>query len=419
MKRLQLVLTVSLLVLLCALLPFFGCGSADRQFGDLHLVAASQALRQMELSPIFKQAASMSWSRMSYPTVTMDGQRVIHIDKLSEELGRFVLETMSFGEVKASARFRLSEMGSSPSSMGFFVSIDSGYLVIALRWMRSESGAVTSGLVVQMVSPQNVESKTLNFVPLELAQNEWIELGIRSDGDAVVATISGQDLRTPVEGLAENTRIEVGLAVLHAEYVVDQLRVGGQEITPRQFESMALLAALKDIAVQHFNPDFALGNNPLAVTKGYINGEYRDALMAVPNSLFEFEVDVGRRTELAFAVGYFEWSELHGDHFTMFSVQVIDGQGKVHNVFPAAPGDGVWRDCTVDLTRFRNTRVTLRFLTYVWGGVNTENWDIAFWGDPRLRRPAPPPVARPNVVLISLDALRPDHLECLWVTMGS
>jgi len=66
----------------------------------------------------------------------------------------------------------------------------------------------------------------------------------------------------------------------------------------------------------------------------------------------------------------------------------------------------------VNLARFRDTRVTLRFLTDVPGGVNSENWDIAFWGDPRLRRPDPPPVEKPNVVIISLDALRPDHLGC-------
>ncbi len=410
------VLLISAWLLLGALLPFFGCSPADRQFGDLHLVAASQSLQRMELSPLFKQAASMSWSSMRQPTVPMDGRRVINITKLSEEPGRFTLGAMSFGEVEASARFRLREMGSSPSSMGFFISIDSGYLTITLRWIRSESGAVTSGLVVQTVPTQDVESKTLGFVPLKLTQNEWIELGIRSDGGVVVATIAGQDFRTPLEGLAQNTRVDMGLAILNANYVVDQLRVGGQEITPRQFESMVLLATLKDISAQFFNPDFMLGDNPLAVIKGKVDGEYRDALMAVPRSLFEFTVDVGQRTELAFALGYFEWYELHGDRRTRFSVQVIDAQGGVHNVFALIPGSttnyGGWQDYTVNLARFRNTLVTLRFLTDAPGGVNTENWDIAFWGDPRLRRPDPPPSAKPNVVLISLDQLRPDHLGC-------
>ncbi|MFC1614414.1 sulfatase, partial [Gemmatimonadota bacterium] len=407
---------ISACLILGVWLLFFGCSQGDQQFGDLHLVAAPQAIQSMELTPLFKQAASMSWSRMREPTVQIDGRQVIHLTKLSEETGRFRLGILPFNEVEASARFYLREMGENQSSMGFFISTDSGYLVIALRWVKSESGAVTSGLVIETIPAQGKESKILKFIPKKLAQNEWIELSVRSDGGVLVVNCGGKDFRTPIEGLREQTPVDVGLTVSNADYVVDHLRVGGKVITPRQFESMVLLAVLKDISTQFFNPDFALGDNPLAVTKGNIGGEYRDALMAVPRSLFEFTVDVDHRTELAFAVGYFEWYELHGDRRTKFSVQVIDDQGGVHTLFDlildGMTYTGGWRDCTVNLAKFRNTQVTLRFLTDVPGGVNNENWDIAFWGDPRLRRPDPPPVEKLNVVLISLDQLRPDHLGC-------
>jgi len=415
-KNLATVLTFCRFVLLGALLPFSGCGLQDKQFADLRLVASPQALQRMDMSPIFKQPASMSWSRMRNPTVAMDGGQVIHIDELTEELGWFRLAVVSSGEIEASARFRLMETGSESSLMGFFISVDSVYMAIGLKWMQADSGAATSGLAVQTIPPYGVESKTLGFVPVRLAQNDWIELGIHRDRDAVVATIDGRDFRTPLEGLAENASADLGLAVSNAKYVVDQLRVGAQEITPRQFESMALLATLKDISTQYFNPDFALGDNPLAVTKGNIGGEYRDALMAVPRSIFEFTVDVGQRTELAFAVGYFEWYELHGDRLTRFLVQAIDSQGRRHDIFTLSPRGATdfvgWQDFTADLSRFRNQQVTLRFMTDVPGGARTGSWDIAFWGDPRLRRPDPPAVDKPNVVIISLDALRPDHLGC-------
>ena len=407
---------ISTCLIFSAWLLFFGCSPGNQQFGDLRLVATPQAIQSMEVTPLFKQAASMTWSRMREPTVQIDGRRVIHLTKLSEETGRFRLGIMPFNEVEASARFHLREMGEKRSSMGFFISTDSGYLVIALRWDKSESGVVASGLVLETIPAQGGESKTLKFIPRKLAQNEWIDLGIRSDGGVLVVNFGGKDFRTPIEGLKEQTPVDVGLAVLNADYVVDQLRVGGKVITFRQFESMVLLAVLKDISTQFFNPDFALGNNPLAVTKGNIGGEYRDALMAVPRSLFEFTVDVDHRTELAFAVGYFEWNELHGDRLTKFSIQLIDARGEVHTVFDLILNgmtyDGGWRDCTVNLANFQNTQVTLRFLTDVPGGVNNENWDIAFWGDPRLRQPDPPPVEKINVVLISLDQLRPDHLGC-------
>ena len=408
------------------MVSFLVCSVGNRQFGDLHLVAASQALQRMELSPLFKQVASVPQSRIGrLSTVPVNGRQVINLMNPSKELRRFRLEGMTFHDVEASASFRLISLspwwwrGQSISSVGFFISYDSNSLAIVLCWMQSELGTVTSGLVVQSVPTQGVESKTLRFVPLKLAQDEWIELSIRSDGDAVVATIAGQDIRTPVEGFAENTSVDVGLSVVHADYVVDQLRIGGQEITPRQFEWMVLRTRLKNIALRELNPDFQLGGNPLSVTKGYIggskSGEYRDALTAVPRSLFEFAIDVDQRTDLTFAIGYQE-ERLYGSRLTRFTVQVVDAKGKVHDVFVSPPGDtthyGAWRDYTVDLTRFQNTRVTLRFLTDVPGGVKQENWDIAFWGDPRLQQPDPPPTAQPNVVLISMDALRPDHLGC-------
>jgi len=98
-KNLATVLTFCRFVLLGALLPFSGCGLQDKQFADLRLVASPQALQRMDMSPIFKQPASMSWSRMRNPTVAMDGGQVIHIDELTEELGWFRLAVVSSGEI--------------------------------------------------------------------------------------------------------------------------------------------------------------------------------------------------------------------------------------------------------------------------------------------------------------------------------
>jgi arylsulfatase A-like enzyme len=66
-----------------------------------------------------------------------------------------------------------------------------------------------------------------------------------------------------------------------------------------------------------------------------------------------------------------------------------------------------WLEGEADLGRFAGTPLTLSLVAE----TDTPIGSYPVWGEPSLLRPASPPDERPNVLLVSLDTLRADHLS--------
>jgi hypothetical protein len=78
-------------------------------------------------------------------------------------------------------------------------------------------------------------------------------------------------------------------------------------------------------------------------------------------------------------------------------------------VDPAAPGGRTWQERSVDLAAFAGRAPALRFRTeHLTGGGA---FSLPVWGDPVVLAPPPAPDPRPNLVLLSIDTLRRDHLD--------
>ena len=79
------------------------------------------------------------------------------------------------------------------------------------------------------------------------------------------------------------------------------------------------------------------------------------------------------------------------------------------DVDPASPAGRAWVDRALDLSALAGTTRRLRFRTehQAGGGAFT----LPVWGDPLLLAPAAAPAARPNLILLSIDTLRRDHLD--------
>lgn len=81
---------------------------------------------------------------------------------------------------------------------------------------------------------------------------------------------------------------------------------------------------------------------------------------------------------------------------------------------PPREGENAWTDAVIDLTAFAGQEVRIRFIT-----ESVEPWPSQnphavspLWSDPILRTRRPMPHSRLNVVMISLDTLRADRLQC-------
>jgi arylsulfatase len=121
------------------------------------------------------------------------------------------------------------------------------------------------------------------------------------------------------------------------------------------------------------------------------------------------------RIELAIGMHRDTWDK-PGDG-VLFEVLLTDSSGKEHSLFSRHldpghnEGDRGWQPISIDLSPFAGQQVSLTFSTKA--GKNPMN-DWAAWSQPRLVSEKRVPVGlenQPNVVLISIDTLRADHVS--------
>ncbi len=149
-----------------------------------------------------------------------------------------------------------------------------------------------------------------------------------------------------------------------------------------------------------------------------LDHELRSALLAPPGTPIERRVEVAGRARLRFAYG------VRGRLYAPVTFTVTAAgagaasrgapEGRPRTLFaarldPGADDMAVWREASVELAELAGTTVRLRLETSLSG-----EWDPAsgmpVFANPEVLVPAPAP-DRPNVVLISIDTLRADHLS--------
>jgi arylsulfatase len=202
------------------------------------------------------------------------------------------------------------------------------------------------------------------------------------------------------------------LAVLLAQGCGDR---GGQPVEVALDRPLVLL-------VEHLEapaaPDARAGEDqpPGQLT---INGERREVLHAHPPSVLRFRMIPGPRTRLLFgaAVNPAAWKSLRGDG-VQFSVAIL---GVDHSADPAwerqvnprqNQEDRHWFDGDLDLGAWAGEPVIVELRTGA-GPEGDEEFDWAVWSDPRLVSGPQTRETHPeNLILITADTLRADHLGC-------
>lgn len=137
--------------------------------------------------------------------------------------------------------------------------------------------------------------------------------------------------------------------------------------------------------------------------------EERLALVAPQGSIFRYNVAVPERGSLRFGVGVLDGTGKGGS--VGLQIRIGRAGDAVQPVFDrqvAAEVPGRWQDEEVDLSAWSGQQVTLELAASSAGGAGL----LAAWSTPELVAAAGTraPAARANVMWISLDTLRADHL---------
>ena len=137
--------------------------------------------------------------------------------------------------------------------------------------------------------------------------------------------------------------------------------------------------------------------------------EQRNALLAPPGMPTSREIEIPRGAQLRFSYG----AEGRANCPVRFRILAAAARKDVVTLFdavldPATDELAEWHPGMVDLAAFGGKTLVLTLVVEAIGDGKLNAMPV--WGNPEILRPASEP-PRPNVVLISVDTLRPDHLS--------
>lgn len=151
-----------------------------------------------------------------------------------------------------------------------------------------------------------------------------------------------------------------------------------------------------------------------------VAGEGKEVLFEHPDARVVFkEVFIPKASYLTFSIGINEavWDK-EGDG-VYFKINITDERTHHHLIYSRYidpknnPAHRKWFDEKLDLSAFAGQKVTFTFRTLC--GPAGGAWDLAGWSRPRvvpLKKKQPTGKRKSNVILISIDTLRADHLGC-------
>lgn len=172
--------------------------------------------------------------------------------------------------------------------------------------------------------------------------------------------------------------------------------------------------------IQH---DFTLSSNEQTINpenlkkKLVLESLSLNALLAPPLSRYEFDVDIPENATLEFGSGIFAYKESQENQSALFKVIAEHaGAEKVLYENELTLEASLLRDqiqhVRIDLSSYAHEKIKLTFLTEEplhAAASESSASTFAFWANPIIYRPN---LEKVNIILISLDTLRADHLGC-------
>jgi arylsulfatase A-like enzyme len=153
-------------------------------------------------------------------------------------------------------------------------------------------------------------------------------------------------------------------------------------------------------------PFHRLVNKQIKLTPFELANERRWALKSSIFATYEFKAKIPPQGYLKFGIGIDpQWQKTYRQGIT-FRISIIN-DGKSWDVFSTYYDGNTWQDFKIKLDHFAGEIVTIKFLTAA--EVGHSNSKPALWADPRIIS-ALRLKEEINILLISIDSLRADHL---------
>jgi arylsulfatase A-like enzyme len=159
-------------------------------------------------------------------------------------------------------------------------------------------------------------------------------------------------------------------------------------------------------------------NHPASVHKDQrfsesitLKEDTRRAFVPPLDSRFRFEVELRDSPKLRFAIGAATLQKEPALPFPVTFEILLDGgeeEEVVYSHLLRRPRANEWRDEEIDLSRWAGRRVGVSFVTRV--NASGKSTVRPFWGHPALYDDGNRSRAKPNLILVSIDSVRSDHV---------
>jgi len=164
--------------------------------------------------------------------------------------------------------------------------------------------------------------------------------------------------------------------------------------------------------------DFNIKKNPYNIKKKVqFQNSMLNVLLSPPESEYQFKLKIPPKATLEFGCGFFETNWKISEKGVTFEVLIEDGKERKKLFFKHLnpylnQKDRELFTKKIDLSDFENKTIKISFLTKIDSKENKVNATPSFWYNPIIYSPSYSKEKDINVVLISIDTLRPDHLSC-------
>ncbi|MBA7494662.1 hypothetical protein ES702_05239 [subsurface metagenome] len=175
---------------------------------------------------------------------------------------------------------------------------------------------------------------------------------------------------------------------------------------------------LRQVAEKYSNRDFDFGDKTFPfISKVKINGELRSSLFAPAPSRFTFSVSLPQKPFLSFSYATLPDAWELENSATVFKIWLVKDKKK-RLLFSSSidprndETERRWLDGRLDLSSYEGERVEIVFETAKSvEEASAYTYGLSVWGNPILYS-VDQKTEKPNVLLISIDTLRADHLGC-------
>jgi len=255
-------------------------------------------------------------------------------------------------------------------------------------------------------------------IPTNIPLDRWLNIKVVYKNSLLTLSLFDKILEFDVEEHSAGNHY--GFFQSNAVTYLSNIIINGGNINTDMFKRDILTGDIVGLIKR--DRDIFLKNKDLEkyISKIRINNIYKNCLLGITPSRYQFDITLPENPllEFGYAVAEEGWKNNNPVHFRIHLKE--EGNEEIlifeQTINPAREKEERnWFENKINLSEYKNKKVTISFETYTAGEIRNfnlpfEKTNYGLWVNPRIINQNTVQQEVPNIILVSLDLLNPDHL---------